>query len=185
MPEQIPEPTPGDERPGIDGEGPLPRATFYENFATKRDCLIAAQEQAFERLSADLTAACERQVEWPAKLVAAVGAAIDFAMAAPQLARLLVVDAVAAEPAAVAPVLACHDFLVAALRRGREEWPGAASLPELTERALVGAISSVLGARLLAGQASQLAELRPQLVEFALMPYVGVERARELAEAAD
>ena len=59
--------------------------------------------------------------------------------------------------------------------------PQAAQLPELTERALIGATTSVIGARLMAGQAHQLAALEPQLVQLVLMPYIGAQEAARIA----
>lgn len=57
------------------------------------------------------------------------------------------IEAVAADPTLVERVLASNDFLVGLLRNGREQCPPASSLPELTERALIGAASSVIGNR--------------------------------------
>ena len=102
---------------------------------------------------------------------------------APEEAQLLVVDAVAADPTLASRVLASNDYLVGLLRNGREQCPRAATLPELTERALVGATTSIIGMRLLSGQAGQLPDLEPQLVQLLLMPYVGVEKARGVADA--
>ena len=159
------------------------RTTFYENFDNKRDCVIAAHEQAFSRLSSELVAACAREADWQAKLAAAVAAAIEFATRAPEEALLLVIDAVAADSILASRVMASNDFFVGLLRNGREECPGAAELPELTERALIGAMTSIVGAKLMSGQADRLIELEPQLVQLMLMPYVGVEEACGAAEA--
>jgi AcrR family transcriptional regulator len=157
------------------------RTTFYENFDNKRECVLVAHEQAFDRLSGELVGACAREAEWPRKVAAAIGAAIEFATRAPQEAQLLLPEAVAADPVIASRVLASNDFLVGLLRSGRERCPQAASMPELTERALVGAAMSVIGARLMSGEADRLAELEPQLVQLVLMPYVGNEEARKVA----
>jgi len=164
-------------------EAGVSRTTFYENFENKRQCVLAAHEEAFDRLSRELFRVCAAESEWTAKVAAGVGAAIGFAVRGPEEAQLLVVDAVAADPTLAARVLASNDYLVGLLRNGREQSARAAALPELTERALVGATTSVIGMRLLSGQADQLADLEPQLVQLILMPYVGVEEARRLAEA--
>lgn len=160
------------------------RTTFYENFDNKRECVLVAHEQAFNRLSGELVNACATASEWPAKLAAAVAAAIEFAVRAPEDSLLLVLDAVAADRVLASRVMASTDFLVGLLRNGREQWPQAASMPELTERALIGAATSVIGTRLVSGQADSLSELEPQLVQLMLMPYLGAEEARRTAEAA-
>jgi AcrR family transcriptional regulator len=160
------------------------RTTFYENFDNKRECVLAAHEQAFSRLSGELVGACAGESEWAAKLVAAIGAAVEFATRAPQEARLLVIDAVAADSVLASRVLASHDFFVGLMRNGREHCPWATELPELTERALVGAVTAVIGARLMSGQVDRLADMQPELVELVLMPYLGVEEARRAAAEA-
>ncbi len=159
------------------------RATFYEHFENRRECALIAHEQGFNRLTGELVAACAAETEWSAKVAAGVHVAIEFATELPEEAQLLVLDAVAAEPALMTRVLASNGFLVGLLRNGREQCPRAACLPELTERVLIGATASVIGARLLSGQADQLRDLEPQLVQLMLMPYFGIEEARRIAEA--
>jgi AcrR family transcriptional regulator len=159
------------------------RTTFYEQFDNKRECVLIAHEQVFDRLTGELVRACAGQSDWPAKVVAAVVATIDFAVRAPEEAQLLVLEALAPEPALALRVLASNDFLVGLLRNGREQCPRAASLPELTERALIGATASVIGHRLLCDQADRLPALAPQLVQLVLIPYLGNEEAARIAQA--
>jgi AcrR family transcriptional regulator len=160
------------------------RTTFYEQFDNKRECLLIAHEQAFDRLTGELVRACAGQPEWPTKVVAAIAATIVFATRAPQQAQLLVLEFLAADPVLAERALASNDFLVGLLRNGREQCPQAAALPELTERALIGATVSVIGHRLLCGQADQLPALAPQLIHLILIPYVGNEEAARIAKIA-
>lgn len=157
------------------------RATYYDHFENKLDAVLIAHDEAFERFAGELTKACAVQEKWTAKVRTATAVAIARAVREPEETQLLVLDAVAAEPVLIDRVLAANDFLVGLLRNGREHCPLAAALPELTERALVGAATSVVGTRLIYGQADQLRDLEPQLVQLLLMPYVGIEEAREVA----
>jgi AcrR family transcriptional regulator len=166
------------------GQAGVSRTTFYEHFDNKRQCVLVAHEQAFDRLTGELVRACAGQAEWSAKVAAAVGVTIGFAVDRPDEAQLLIIEAVAADPTLAERVLASNDFLVGLLRNGREQCPLASSLPELTERALIGAASSVIGNRLLSGHADRLPALEPQLVQLMLMPYLGVKEARLAADAA-
>jgi AcrR family transcriptional regulator len=159
------------------------RTTFYENFDNKRESVLVAHEEAFERFAGELFRACAAESTWPAKVAAAIGFALELAARAPEEALLLVLDALAFDPELASRVLASHDYLVGLLRNGREYCPQAASLPELTERALVGAMASIIGSRLMSGQSDQLPALRPQLVQLVLIPYLGIEDARRAAEA--
>jgi AcrR family transcriptional regulator len=159
----------------------ISRTTFYEHFENRRDCVLAAHEAAFDRLSAAVARPCGEESDWPRRLATAIGGAVDYATAAPEEALLLVPDAVGADPVLARRVAASTDSLVDLLRAGREHSAAAAGLPELTERALIGAATSVIGARLTTGQAGRLPELKPQLVELMLLPYVGPEEARRVA----
>ncbi len=162
-------------------EAGISRTTFYEYFENKRECVLAAQEESFDCLAADLFRACAGESEWSTKVAAAVKAAIAFCVDRPAEARLLVVDAVAAEPTLAERVLSSNDYMVGLLRNGRELCQEAAVLPELTERALIGAASSVIASRLLAGRVDELPALEPELIQLMLMPYVGTEEARRVA----
>lgn len=164
-------------------EAGVSRTTFYEHFDNKRDCVLVAHEVAFDRLAAGLQRACAEEDKWSAKVFAAVSAAVDYATAVPEEAQLLVLDAVGTEPLLARRAVASTDSLVDLLRGGRDLSERAAELPDLTERALIGAMTSVIGARLVAGQADTLPALKPQLVELMLMPYVGLEEARRLASS--
>ncbi len=161
------------------------RTTFYSTFSNKRECIMVAHEEVFDRFTAELFRACAAQSTWSAKVVAAIGRAIDFAVRSPEEAQLLVVDAVAAEPSLALRVVASNDFLVGLLRNGREECPWAASLPELTERAQIGATASVIGHRLLSDQADRLPAMKPELVQLILTPYLGVEEAARVATSSE
>lgn len=163
-------------------EADISRTAFYENFESKRESVRAAHEATFDRLAGELFRACAEETDWPAKVAAGVRATVAFATANPAEARLLVVDPVAADPPLVERVLASHDFLVGLLRNGREQSLEAELLPELTERALIGAASSVIGSRLLSDQAARLPLLEGELVQLMLMPYVGMVEARRMAD---
>jgi AcrR family transcriptional regulator len=162
----------------------ISRTTFYEHFEDKRDCVLVAHEQAFDRLTAELVGACAGQAEWSTKVAAAIAAAIDFAVRAPAEARLLVLEELAADPVLVERALVSNDFLVGLLRNGREQCRRAATLPELTERALIGATTSVIGRRLFYDQVDSLPALAPQLTQLILIPYLGNEEAARIAKLA-
>jgi AcrR family transcriptional regulator len=168
----------------IISEAGVSRTTFYEQFDNKRECVLTAHEQAFDRLTGELIRACAGQSDWPTKVVAAIATAVVFAYRAPEQAQLLVLDCLAADPVLVERVLASQDFLVGLLRNGREQSPEAAALPELTERALIGATTSLIGQRLLCDEVDQLPALAPQLIQLIVIPYVGHKEAARLAKIA-
>ena len=56
-------------------------------------------------------------------------------------------------------------------------------MPEATDEAVVGGIASLLGRRVLAGEAEQIDQLFPEILEFVLAAYLGAEEARRIVSA--
>jgi hypothetical protein len=104
---------------------------------------------------------------------AGIATTLGFAVAEPDATRLLSIDVVALGPDGAKRMLDASNRLAALLFQGRDHGPGAGQLPELTEEALVGMIWTMIGTRLMCGEPERLAELEPQLVELALLPYLG------------
>lgn len=160
------------------------QAIFDAHFESKEQGLIAAQDAFLDRLWLDVVSACDSPAGWPLKVRAALAAILASLVEASNLARVFAVEAAAASLAAAERQFAVLDQFATLLQGGRRLYPNAASLPDATERALVGATTSLIGSRLICGQVSRLAEIEPQLVQLVLIPYMGVEEARHLAEAA-
>ncbi len=156
------------------------RGTFYEHFANRRECLLAAHEAIFARFIERVTGACAAEARWEDKATAAIGAAVEFATHYPEQVRLLALDTIAADGETAQRGLAAAERLATMLRAGRDHHPQARDLPEVTERALIGAIASAVNWRLLSGES--LAGLESQLVYLVLTPYVGTVVAARQAE---
>ena len=161
----------------------VPRATFDAHFESKEQGLIAAQDAFLDRLWLDVTGACDTPAAWPARVRAAVGAVLSSLAEASALARVFAIEATAASLAAAERQLRALDEFATLLRDGRRHYPSAASLPDATERALVGGIASILSGHLLVEDAQAITALERQLVEFILIPYVGQGEARRVASA--
>lgn len=161
----------------------MQRSHSRASLAEKRVRLIATQGRARARLVGVLAETCAGRsaCSWPIRLMAAIEAGIEFAATSPEEARLLLLDAVAIDPALGAGALHTHDYLADLLRSGRDHCPSAAKMPELTERTLIGAATSLVGTKLIKGEASDLRSVGPPLALLLLTPYVGPERARQLS----
>ncbi len=157
------------------------RATFYANFDNKRDCVLAAHRDAFERLLGLILRACSTEREWPFKVKAAIAALFDLAAEAPLEVRLLTLDALATDMAIAGVMTDSNTHLAALLREGRRHTPLGPLMPDLTEEALIGAVSAVLGGHLLDGGVKDLAELQPEVLQLLLTPYVGAPEAARVA----
>jgi AcrR family transcriptional regulator len=154
---------------------------FYALFEGKEECFLAAFDAVRDYLEGRLAAVVAGEPDWPARVTAALRAALDFFAAEPDLARLCLVEPVSATPTTAIrfreAVLAC----VPPLAIGRGELSDPESLPPNTEDSLLGGIISLASRKIVTGDADRLPELLPDLVEFSLSPYLGVDRAAELA----
>jgi hypothetical protein len=69
--------------------------------------------------------------------------------------------------------------LAAALRQGRDEREQAAGLPPQAEQMILAGLAWRIGCALLDDES--VAGLEPELIEYALAPYLGAARARRFA----
>lgn len=165
----------------IDRAG-VSRRTFYQLFDDKMECVFAAHERAFGRLSKTIVDACRVEATWPCRVAGAVSSALEFAVESPAEAQLVVVAChTASEPKLAARGHAAHEKLADLLRAGRQQAEVGHTPPELTEQAVVGAAMAVVGARLQAGEVNELRLLAPELTQVMLTPYLGDAEAQRVA----
>ncbi|HEY5054440.1 MAG TPA: TetR/AcrR family transcriptional regulator [Solirubrobacterales bacterium] len=160
------------------------RATFYQQFDDLQHCIVSACGDASERLIRDISSACASQREWPESVAAAVNAGLEFTVAAPAQAGLLMIGNSPVDRRLARRADAVRDQLAGLLRAGRERCPEALTEPDLMEPALIGGLISVIGAWLNAGQVDRLPQLRPELIQLLLTPYLGAPEARRVATVA-
>jgi len=156
----------------------LSRARFEHHLGSKEQGLVAAQDAFLDRIWLDVLGACQTRTDWPQRVRAALQSAIAAVVEASSLARVFAVEATAVSLAAAERQFASIDQFASLLGEGRRLYPRAASLPQATERALIGGIFSILSGHLLAENPGAIAALESQLVELLLIPYVGESEAR-------
>jgi AcrR family transcriptional regulator len=163
------------------------RPTFYEHFSNKDDCFLAAFDAGARRLRGRISSAAAQGGDWRERVRLALAAVLAFAVAEPQTARTLVVEARAASGEAPRRRIELLDGLGACLETtARELLPHLPVPSPLTAVGIVGGIEAVLYARLCRGEPEQLAGLLPSLMYFTVLPYEGQEAASaELAAAAE
>ncbi len=157
------------------------RRTFYEHFADKEASFLAAYEMVSEHIRSSMEAAAEAFEEWPQKVRAALATMLRFLSAEPELARLYMIEPIAAGGEAAARHQASMQAFVEILKAGRPARSGERPLPEATEEALVGGIVTLIVREISAGRTAELEQLLPDLVELTLAPYLGSEEAERLA----
>lgn len=159
------------------------RRTFYEHFASKDECFVAAYDTVMTELRERVAAAFDEQEEWPLAARAGIEAMLQFLASEPNLARLAMVEALVAGPVVVERYDAAIQSLVPYFRAGRQGRSRAvlSRLSPSTEEALVGGMVSLISRRIIAGKTAELESLLPDLVEFTLTPYLGSAEAAKVA----
>jgi AcrR family transcriptional regulator len=161
------------------------KSDFYKHFESKDDCFFAAYEAAIERIREQVLAACGRHREghWPPRVRDGIATLLTTLAADPALASISLVEGLRAGRGVYDRYQAAVESFVACLREGAPEPPGGGEVPAATDEAVVGGIASLLGRRVLAGETEQIDQLLPEVLEFALTPYLGAVEARRIISA--
>jgi AcrR family transcriptional regulator len=161
------------------------KSDFYKHFESKDDCFFAAYDVAIERIRERIGSACARHdtSEWAPRVRDGVLALVTLLEAEPPLASLALVEGLRAGRGVYDRYQAAVESFVPLLQQGAPEAPGGGPVPEATGEAVVGGIASLLGRRVLSGDAERLSELLPDVLRFALTPYLGAAEAGRIISA--
>lgn len=162
------------------------KSDFYKHFESKDDCFIAAYDLAVEQIREQLLTACQEaeDEDWAQRVKHAIWALLQTFSAEPALASITLVEGLRAGRGVYDRYQAAIESFVKYLRDGAPTTPAGTEVPEATDEAVVGGIAALLGRRILAGEAERLEELFPEILEFILTAYLGVEEARRIVSAA-
>jgi AcrR family transcriptional regulator len=157
--------------------------TFYKYFSDKEECMLALIEEAEARAAKAMEDACARtEGEWPRRTASALAALFESIAADRHLAKACLVESLNAGPRAQKRYRAAVSRLADLLRPGRDFAPDADDLPSTVEDTLAGGVLWIAYERLIVGDHERLRTLIPEMVEFALTPFVGEARAVAIAE---
>jgi AcrR family transcriptional regulator len=152
----------------------ISRTTFYREFDDKRACFDAALEQCLGEVRVIAAAALLPGAPPHEVVRRATAAILELLAERPQLAHLLVGEAVAVEPAVVNRY---RDLLIPAVGA---VW-GEVEATHLDARLAFGRAQLLVFDRVTAGEAERLPELLPEIVYLAVAPFAGHDAA--IAEA--
>jgi AcrR family transcriptional regulator len=161
------------------------KSDFYKHFESKDECFIAAYDEAAARIRERVAEACGEASgkPWPLRVSAAIDALLKLLAAEPALASIVLVEGLRAGRGVYDRYQEAIESFVGCLRDGAPGAPGGAEVPEATDEAVVGGVASMLGRRVLAGEAEQLGQLFPEILGFVLSAYLDVEEARRIVSA--
>ncbi len=158
------------------------RRTFYELFKDREDCFVAAFEMAVERASRYVREVYDPQASWAVRIRVSLIALLSFLDEEPFMARLLIVESLGAGPRALQRRSHVLSRLIAAVDEGRSEAKGGSEPTKLSAEGVVGAVLSVLHARLSEKNPGRLVELTNPFMSMIVLPYLGSAASRrELA----
>ncbi|HXQ00911.1 MAG TPA: TetR family transcriptional regulator [Solirubrobacteraceae bacterium] len=178
------------------------RRTFYEIFEDREDCLLAALENAVARLARGVQDAYQQPGSWRGRIRAALCVLLELLDDDPDIARLLIVESLAAGPSALAYREQVLAPIIAVVDEGRAEAKRGNGPPPLMAASVVGGVLSVLHSRLLADALgsrsvdksgsrttgpssvprSGLVELTSSLMSMIVLPYLGQAAAQKEME---
>jgi AcrR family transcriptional regulator len=165
----------------IVGRAGIARNTFYENFSSKEDCFLAAQEYGAGEALRRVVEAAGPIESWQARVQAGLAAFLGSVAGSPALARICFVEALSAGPASIERYEQSLQAFFPLFKVGRKVSPHGEELPQTVEETIAGGIFWILYQRIAAGETERIEALLPELVEFSLTPYVGAEAAKRVA----
>jgi AcrR family transcriptional regulator/DNA-binding MarR family transcriptional regulator len=167
------------------GRARVSRKTFYDVFADREDCFLAAFDQALAQARVLVKEANDRESGWREGIRAGLGRLLQFMDEEPGLAKLCVVEALGAGERVLERRAKVLDELARKVDQGRFVMTGARKPPEVTAEGVVGAVFAVIHTRLLDGGKDPLTNLLGPLMSMLVLPYLGARAAsRELSRPA-
>jgi AcrR family transcriptional regulator len=173
----------------------VPAPVFDEHFENKQDCFLQALDELVRRFERRLLEQPSRPAAWPERIQLGLQILLTMLAEHPDGARVAIVECLSAGEASVARLHSALARFVPVLEEGRayaSDLSSATSLgsspaglsssavehlPSQTSTAVIGGIASIVHRRVLEGHTAELPTLLPDLLYFALMPYLGHHRA--------
>jgi AcrR family transcriptional regulator len=167
------------------GRAKVSRKTFYDVFADREDCFLAALEQAVSQVGKLVRESYERESAWRDGVRAGLAELLAFLDAEPALARLCLVEALGAGPRVLERRAELLEDLAEVVDRGRFVTSAIREPPEVAAEGVVGAVFAVLHTRALEDGGEPFSDLLGSLMNIMVLPYLGARAAsREMSRAA-
>lgn len=150
------------------------RKTLYDNFEGKEEVFLAAFDAAVEEVMRRIEEACAGVEEsWEERLRAGLGAFLGYVAERPELARMCMIEALSATPAATERYEQAMQRFV---KLTGENVPHDEKLPETIEETLVGGVAWIVYQQLRREEGERAEDLLPELTDFMLAPFLGAAR---------
>ncbi len=147
----------------------MSRRTFYEHFKNKEDAFLAAYDAAVHRVVRHVQRAYLQQTTAMERLRAGIGAYLQFLASEPEIARMGIVEVLAAGPRALARRNDALRLFAEIIEDNIHQLVPSCRRPALTAETIVGGIYEVVFSRILAGRARELPSMTDDLLAAVLM----------------
>lgn len=143
----------------------ISKITFYDLFDNKEQCFLAAYEEALAQAFERIERACDAEAAAPPeqRLEAASDALLDFLAEEPHVARLCVVEILAAGPAGRERRAVTMDRFALMMERLLSEIRPDEALTPIAVRALIGGAEEVIFGAVERGQTTELPQMAPDV----------------------
>jgi AcrR family transcriptional regulator/chromosome segregation and condensation protein ScpB len=145
--------------------------TFYDLFADREDCFLAAFCEVIDRLAVVVAPVWEAEGEWVERVRGALTMLLASLDREPLLRRFVFVEALGVGPRMLAARTRVLQSLEQAVDQGRAGLQPGVQLPALTAEAIVGAAFGLIHARLLEATPAPLTGLLNELMATIVLPY--------------
>lgn len=157
------------------------RKTLYDNFEGKEEVFLAAFDAAVDEAMQRIEAECARiEGGWEERIEAGLAAFLGYIAEEPALARMCMIEALSATPAATERY---EDAMQRFVELTKRNVPRDDRLPETIEETLVGGVAWIVYQQIRRHETEKAVDLLPELSEFMLSPYLGAGKAEPRASA--
>lgn len=160
------------------------RKSFYEQFANKEECFLAAYDLGVDRVLAAIDDAIAGEADPATAAIAGVHGYLGALVEHPDFARTFLIEALGAGPAAFERRAVVHERFAAQFRRiyagARRAVPGLPDLPPLRFRACVGAVDELVVEHVRLHGTEGLQALAEPLIDVVIGLLVGHETVERL-----
>ncbi len=151
------------------------RKTLYDNFEGKEEVFLAAFDAARDEVLRRVEeAGGDTEEDWQDRIEGGLAAFLGFVAEQPMLARMCMIEALSATPAATQRY---EDALETFVGLTKKTLPRDERLPDTIAETLVGGVAWIVYQQIRRGEAERAEDLLPELTEFMTAPYLSAGMA--------